>query len=203
VEAAPPAATAGCSHVPSASRINARSIPERPQHPCREFVCGWLLNLSPLPDWMRPEQSDMIMLAANFFWRGLPVDVAVAAGGRPRKKALDWLMAFSAEHRRLLIYQVKDEWFAFGRPAFQAEISTKISRGEKLGPIDPSRTHMRTVRRASGRDYNFNYRLYFLLLGKPRKYCVILTQYRRPQKYCIQPTTAHFRNNFAANVAMR
>src|ERR1700748_3835009 len=51
--------------------------PERPQHPCREFVCGWLVASSPLPDWMRPDQSDMIMLAANFFWCGLPVDVVV------------------------------------------------------------------------------------------------------------------------------
>ena len=105
--------------------------PERPQHPCREFVCGWLVASSPLPDWMRPDRADMIMLAANVFWRGLPVDVAVAVGERPRKKALDWLMAFSAENRRLLIYQVKDEWFAFGPPAFQAEMSEKFSRSEK------------------------------------------------------------------------
>ena len=41
---------------------------ERPQHPCREFVCGWLAASSPLPEWMRPDRSDMIMLAANFIW---------------------------------------------------------------------------------------------------------------------------------------
>ena len=104
---------------------------ERPQHPCREFVCGWLVDSSPLPDWMRPDKSDMIMLAANFFWRGLPVDVLVPAGDAPRKKALDWMMKFSAEKRRLLIYQVNDEWFAFGPPAFQAEICERIARGEK------------------------------------------------------------------------
>jgi hypothetical protein len=39
---------------------------------------------------MRPDKSDMIMLAANFFWNGLPVDVVVAAGNRPKRKALDW-----------------------------------------------------------------------------------------------------------------
>ena len=73
----------------------------------------------------------MIMLAANFFWRGLPVDVVVAAGERPKTKALEWLKAFSADKRRLLIYQVRDDWFAFGPPAFQADILEKISRGEK------------------------------------------------------------------------
>ena len=105
---------------------------ERPQHPCREFICGWLAASSPLPEWMRPDKSDMIMLAANFIWHGLPVDVAVAAGDRPKKKALDWLMKFSSEKRRLLIYQIGEDWFAFGPPAFQAEISERIGRGEKL-----------------------------------------------------------------------
>src|SRR5262249_3615655 len=105
---------------------------ERPQHPCREFVCGWLTASSPLPDWMRPDRSDMIMLAANFFWQGLPVDVIVAAGDRPKQRALDWLMRFSADNHRCLVYQIGDEWFAFGPPAFQSEIFARIGRGEKL-----------------------------------------------------------------------
>ncbi len=104
---------------------------ERPSDPCREFICGWLVELSPLPDWMRPDKSDAIMLAANFTWRGLPVDVIVPVGARPKRKALDWLMRFSAENRRLLIYQIGDEWFAFGPPDFQSEISERIRRGEK------------------------------------------------------------------------
>jgi hypothetical protein len=104
---------------------------ERPQQPCREFVCGWLVASSPLPEWMRPDKSDMIMLAANFIWCGLPVDVLVPAGGRPKQKALDWIKTFSSEKRRLLIYQIDGDWFAFGPPAFQAEISERIARGDK------------------------------------------------------------------------
>ena len=103
---------------------------ERPQHPCREFVCGWLAAKSPLPDWMRPDKSGLIMLAADFVWRGLSVDVVVAAGQRPKRKALQWLMEFSATNRRLLIYQMDGEWFAFGPPAFQADISQRVQRGE-------------------------------------------------------------------------
>jgi hypothetical protein len=103
---------------------------ERPQQPCREFICGWLIASSPLPEWMRPDKSDMILLAANFMWRGSPVDVAVAAGARPKQKALDWLMKFSSEKKRLLIYQIGEDWFAFGPPAFQAEISERIRNGQ-------------------------------------------------------------------------
>jgi hypothetical protein len=80
---------------------------------------------------MRPDKADMIMLAANFMWRGLPVDVIVAAGPRPKQKALDWLMQYSAANRRCLIYQIAEDWFAFGPPAFQQEISQRIGRGEK------------------------------------------------------------------------
>src|SRR5215813_3882250 len=50
----------------------------RPQHPCREFICGWLARGSPLPEWMRPDQAGMIVLPANFAWQAHPVDVAVA-----------------------------------------------------------------------------------------------------------------------------
>ena len=104
---------------------------ERPQHPCREFVCGWLVASSPLPDWMRPDKSNLILLAANFDWHGLPVDVAVAAGTRPKKKALDWLMQFCASRKRCLMYQVDDEWFAFGPPVFQTEMAESLRRGDK------------------------------------------------------------------------
>jgi hypothetical protein len=105
--------------------------PDRPRHPCREFVCGWLTASSPLPDWMRPDRSQLILLAANFVWRGLAVDVAVAVGEHPKTKALDWMKRFSAETRRPLIYQVDDEWFACGPPAFQSEIAARMGRGDK------------------------------------------------------------------------
>ncbi len=74
----------------------------------------------------------MIMLAANFAWQGLPVDVLVAAGERPKKKALDWLMRFCTQQRRCLLYQIGEDWFAFGPPAFQSEMAQRIRGGEKL-----------------------------------------------------------------------
>ncbi|MBK3664077.1 hypothetical protein JJE66_22995 [Bradyrhizobium diazoefficiens] len=72
----------------------------------------------------------MIMLAANFVWRGLPVDVVVPVGKQPKKKALDWLTRFCGENRRLLVYQIDDEWFAFGPPMFQTDIASRLGRGE-------------------------------------------------------------------------
>jgi hypothetical protein len=80
---------------------------------------------------MRPDKSQMVMLPANVLWHGRPVDIAVAAGPGPRKKALEWLKKFSLEKKRPLIYQIGGEWFAFGPSEFQTEISERIGRGEK------------------------------------------------------------------------
>jgi hypothetical protein len=94
------------------------------------FVCGWLAGTSPLPDEMRPDKSELILLPANFRWRGVAVDVAVAVGPRPDSDALAWLKQFCLTHRRPLIYQSDDEWFAFGPPLFQHEIAAQLSAGK-------------------------------------------------------------------------
>ena len=67
---------------------------ERPVDPCQQFVCGWLMDNSPLPEWMRPDKANLILLPANFRWRGVPVHVAVAVGARPKDKAINWLKDF-------------------------------------------------------------------------------------------------------------
>jgi hypothetical protein len=41
-------------------------------------------------------------------------------------------MRFCAEQRRCLVYQIGEDWFAFGPPAFQSEIAQRVRRGEKL-----------------------------------------------------------------------
>jgi hypothetical protein len=103
----------------------------RPKDPCRDFICGWLAPTSPLPDWMRPDKADMILLPAKFRWQEHPVDVAVAVGERPKAEALDWLKSFCAARKRLLVYQDSEDWYAFGPPAFRYDIRHRIARGER------------------------------------------------------------------------
>jgi hypothetical protein len=104
---------------------------QRPQDPCREFICGWRAHNSPLPEWMRPDKAGMILLAANFSWQGHPVDVAVRVGERPKNKALEWLKSFCAERKRPLLYQAGEDWYAFGPPAFQKDMHDRMERGER------------------------------------------------------------------------
>jgi hypothetical protein len=117
---------------PFSTGHSCRIYEQRPQQPCREFFCGWLAKESPLPDWMRPDKAGLIMLPANFSWHGHRVDVAVSVGDGPQDKALEWLKAFGASHHRLLIYQIGEDWYAFGPPAFQTDMQARIKRGERL-----------------------------------------------------------------------
>lgn len=107
-----------------------RIYDERPEDPCRRFVCGWLTDNSPLPEWMRPDQANFILLPANFQWRGIPVHVAVAVGARPKTAAIEWLKDFCLSSKRPLIFQFDGEWIAYGPPLFQTEMAARLSSGK-------------------------------------------------------------------------
>ena len=81
---------------------------------------------------MRPDKAGLVLLPANFQWRGLPVDVAVPTGTGPKQKALRWLQDFSRRRQRPLLYRLGEDWYAFGPVEFQAEIKQRIDRGETL-----------------------------------------------------------------------
>lgn len=49
----------------------------RPQEPCRTFECLWLTANSPLPDWMRPDESRVIVTINRFKWNHHPVVVGL------------------------------------------------------------------------------------------------------------------------------
>ncbi len=117
---------------PFCTRSGCSIYDERPEDPCRKFICGWLAHRSPLPDWMRPDKSNAILLVASFAWHGIPVDVAVPAGNRIKEKALTWLQDFYSKQKRLLVFNLDEEWYAFGPPAFQQDIRSRLQRGEFL-----------------------------------------------------------------------
>lgn len=114
----------------------------RPFDPCVMFHCGWRIDGSPLPEWMKPDQSKVIVLLNKASWRGMAVDVAVPVGKKIPPRALNWLKQFAATRRRALMYseQVmhdgaytgKQGYFAYGPPEFQQEMAERVSRGEWL-----------------------------------------------------------------------
>ena len=114
----------------------------RPVDPCVHFICGWRMEGSPLPDWMKPNNAKVVVLFDQSVWRGMPVDVAVPVGRRIPPRALNWLKQFAERQNRALLYSeqiVENGVFtgeqsgnAFGPPEFQHEMAERASRGEKL-----------------------------------------------------------------------
>ena len=102
----------------------------RPQYPCREFVCGWLQPGSPFPDDFRPDRLGVMVIQMR--WRGRDAYLLRSAGRDPDEQLLDWMRAFSIRSQRPFFYEIQGERFGFGSPEFQAEMSMKIARGEKL-----------------------------------------------------------------------
>jgi hypothetical protein len=114
----------------------------RPVHPCVHFICGWRMEASPLPDWMKPNEAKVIVLFDQTHWRGMPVDVAVPVGRRIPPRALEWLMQFAQQHGRALLYSEQhvdtkkrftnqQAFSAFGPPEFRQEMAEYAARGER------------------------------------------------------------------------
>ena len=61
----------------------------RPKDPCDNFNCGWILDDSPLPEWMKPNKAKVIVIFNKLNWNGLPVDLAVPVGRRIPPRSLD------------------------------------------------------------------------------------------------------------------
>lgn len=114
----------------------------RPVDPCVEFICGWRMDDSPLPDWMRPDNAKVVVLFDHGKWRGMPVDLAVPVGRRIPRRALNWLEEFARSRQRPLIYveQVLENNqytrnqapYAYGPPEFQQEMAARIQSGLPL-----------------------------------------------------------------------
>lgn len=114
----------------------------RPADPCRHFHCGWIIENSPLPDWMRPDKGKVIVLFDKLNWNDHPVDLAVPVGKRIPARSLGWLEAFSKRHGRPLMYteqiveagkfQMEQQVFGYGPPVFQQALLSWRKEGKRL-----------------------------------------------------------------------
>jgi len=117
---------------PYSTGHSCRIYADRPEHPCRHFMCGWMLPNSPLPPWMRPDQVGVIVLWGAVNWRGLQVDVLVPAGRDPEPRMLSWFREQSLRTRRPFVYQMGGQWHGFGPQEMESDLVRRIASGEGL-----------------------------------------------------------------------
>lgn len=103
---------------------------ERPQSPCRNFVCGWLMPGSPFPDAFRPDRLGVIIVPMR--WRDRPCYVLLSAGRDPDEATLDWMRRHAQATGSPFYYQQGGERLGYGNAAFQQDMQGKLQRGEKL-----------------------------------------------------------------------
>ena len=103
---------------------------ERPQSPCRNFVCGWLMPGNPFPESFRPDRVGVIVVPMR--WRDKPCYVLLSAGRDPDEALLDWMRAHAQATGSPFYYQQGGERLGYGSVAFQIEMAEKLQRGEKL-----------------------------------------------------------------------
>jgi len=103
---------------------------ERPQEPCRRFICGWLAKSSPFPDSFRPDRLGVMIVGTK--WRNRPAYILRSAGRDPDEQLLTWMRSFSTQSGAPFFYEQKGERFGFGPPEFQHEMLMKLESGERL-----------------------------------------------------------------------
>ena len=103
---------------------------ERPESPCRSFVCAWLQLGSALPDHFRPDRIGVIAVGTR--WRQAPALILVSAGNDPDEATLDWMRQHAQHTRTPFFYAQQGQRFGYGPPEFQQEMAGKLARGERL-----------------------------------------------------------------------
>ncbi len=103
---------------------------ERPQSPCRNFVCGWLMAGSPFPEDFRPDRSGVIVVPMR--WRDRQAYVLLSAGNDPQPELVAWMEAFAQASGSPFFYEHQGQRIGYGPPEFQQEMLAKLQRGERL-----------------------------------------------------------------------
>jgi len=112
----------------------------RPDDPCRRFACGWVIDGSPLPDWMKPNEARAMVLFNHQQWRGHPVDLVLPVGHRVPGRTLSWMKSFVGRTGRLLLigeavregktYTGQVEVVAYGPPEFLDDMVARNRSGQ-------------------------------------------------------------------------
>ncbi len=100
---------------------------ERPDSPCRSFVCAWMAPASPFPDALRPDLCGVII--ANVRWRKQPAYLLRSAGRDPDAVMLAAMQRFSVQTGRPFFYELAGEKLGFGPALFQQDMLQRAQSG--------------------------------------------------------------------------
>ncbi len=97
---------------------------KRPENPCRSFKCLWLgpdhfpLPIDNIPMWMKPDESNVIMV-----WRENPNPELsfmqlIEAGAPISAEILSWAIQYALNNGLNIFYQLNSDWNKIGNQTF-------------------------------------------------------------------------------------
>lgn len=107
-----------------------RIYEDRPESPCRRFVCGWRAAGSPFPDHFRPDLAGVILVATR--WRDQPAWILLPAGRDASPEMLAWMRQYAQAKNQPFYYTQGSERLGYGSTLFQQDMLARLQRGEKL-----------------------------------------------------------------------
>lgn len=95
---------------------------ERPADPCRSYECGYL-KFDWVPQWMRPDQSGVIITQRETKNKKIPFLEVAEYKGKMTAEVLSFLfMAKTTGHFDNFTYQIDGGWNRIGTPEFMADL---------------------------------------------------------------------------------
>lgn len=102
--------------------VGCKSYKKRPKDPCKDYQCGWILDLE-IPDWMKPNEIHSIVNYGQ--QEGIHFIRLVEAGDTLHSKALTWFINYGLSKGINLIWEVDGEMSFIGSSEFIEMVQRK------------------------------------------------------------------------------
>lgn len=97
---------------------------KRPERPCKSFKCVWLgddnfpISVDTIPMWMKPDQTDIIMIWKPNEDPDLSYIQVIEAGSFMKADVLSWIIHYALNNNLNISYQVNGGWNKIGNQKF-------------------------------------------------------------------------------------
>lgn len=101
---------------------------DRPEQPCRQFECGWLLHGSPFAEDDRPDKLGVIIVP--ILWRGRRAWILVPAGRDPDEALMTRMRQHSQSTGEPHMIKKPGRLLCYGAPEFQQDMIELAQQGK-------------------------------------------------------------------------
>jgi hypothetical protein len=103
--------------------------PNRPKNPCQDYWCAWIQDDS-IPDWVKPNSSNVIISLKKHPADDTLVYYEVTAAGNEIPPAiLTWLIEWSSQQNKNIVYRNGGELYIYGSSTYYAMFNQLVSWG--------------------------------------------------------------------------